>query len=175
MPLGTIQVPFPDSSMPGIRTQESGGRLVNCYLEPLGPGAPSQIVYRRAPGLGFFGTTTYGAGFRGAMLVDNLLYCAVAGSNLVTFNSAGGDFTQVGAVSGFAGTQKGFFARNNNSPADMVYVDPAGTQNLVYQLLAPSPARSRPPCRRPTASAALTASSSSPTAPDGSGPPMSIR
>ena len=129
MPLGTIQVPFPDSSMPGIRTQESGGRLVNCFIEPLGAGAPSQIVYRRAPGLGFFGTTTYGAGFRGAMLVDNLLYCAVAGSNLVSFTAVGGDFTQVGAVSGFGGTQKGFFARNNNSPADMVYVDPSGTHN----------------------------------------------
>ena len=59
MALGTIQIPFPDSTMPGTpgHFQESGGRIINSYLEPLGPAAPSTLIYRRAPGLRTFGTT----------------------------------------------------------------------------------------------------------------------
>ena len=90
MPLGTIQVPFPDSTMPGTpgHFQESGGRIINSYIEPLGPAAPSTVIYRRAPGLRNFGTTVR-TGFRGAIEVGGTLYAA-SNNRLVTFTSAGG-------------------------------------------------------------------------------------
>lgn len=124
MPLGAIQIPFPDSSMPGTpgHFQESGGRLINCYVEPLAPTAPSQIIYRRAPGLRNFGTTVR-AGFRGAIEVNSVLYCAF-GNRLVTLGAAGGAATDVGALTG---TAKGFFARNMLRPTpNIVFCDPDG-------------------------------------------------
>ena len=129
MPIGQVQVPFPTSSQPGIRSAESGGRIINGYVEPLSEGAPNPTIWRRAPGLRNFGTTTR-TGFRGAMEVQGTLYTAFA-NNLVSFTSAGGAGTGVGAAGGFSGTAKGFFARNNKSPTpDMVFVDPEGTQIL---------------------------------------------
>lgn len=131
MALGTIQVPFPDSTMPGTHFQESGGRITNAYIEPLGPAAPTQVIYRRAPGLRTFGTTTRG-GFRGGIQVGGALYAAL-NNQLVTFTAAGGPATVVGAL---PGTSKGFFARNaRQSPAspvppDIVFVD-ADTNSAV--------------------------------------------
>ena len=124
MPLGAIQVPFPDSTMPGTpgHFQESGGRLINCYVEPLAPTAPSQIIYRRAPGLRNFGTTTR-AGFRGAIEVNSVLYCAF-GNRLVSLGAGGGAATDIGALTG---TAKGFFARNMLRPTpNIVFCDPDG-------------------------------------------------
>jgi len=83
----SLPVPFPDSTMPGTHSQESGGRIINSYVEPLAPTAPTQIIYRRAPGLRNFGTTVR-TGFRGAIEVNNTLYCAFA-NRLVTLNAAG--------------------------------------------------------------------------------------
>jgi len=90
MPLRTIQVPFPDSTMPGTsgHFQESGGRIINSYLEPLGPAAPSTLIYRRAPGLRNFGTTVR-TGFRGGIQVNAALYAAF-NNRLATFTEAGG-------------------------------------------------------------------------------------
>jgi len=112
MPLGTIQVPFPDTTMPGTpgHFQESGGRIINSYIEPLGQAAPSTVIYRRAPGLRNFGTTVR-TGFRGGIQVLATLYTAW-NNRLVTFAEPGGAATDVGA---FPGTLKGFFARNNRS------------------------------------------------------------
>jgi len=107
----SLPVPFPDSTMPGTHFQESGGRIINSYVEPLAPTAPTQIIYRRAPGLRNFGTTVR-SGFRGGMEVDNTLYCAF-GNRMVTFNAAGGAATDMGVLTG---TSKGFFARNMASP-----------------------------------------------------------
>ena len=110
MPLGTIQIPFPDSTMPGTpgHFQESGWRIINSYLEPLGPAAPSVVIYRRAPGLRTFGTTVR-SGFRGGIQVGGSFYAAF-NNRLVTLTEAGGAAADVGALSG---TAIGFFARNN--------------------------------------------------------------
>jgi len=124
-----IPVPFPDSTFPGTHFQESGGRIINSYVEPLGAGAPQQIIYRRAPGLRNFGTTTQ-TGFRGAIEVNGVLYCAFNNS-LVKLTGAGGAAVSVGTL---AGTAKGFFARNTRSaagtPAEpfpgLVFCDPDG-------------------------------------------------
>lgn len=42
---------WPLSSAPGPRPQESGGRLINAFAEKAPVGAPSDIIYRRSPGL----------------------------------------------------------------------------------------------------------------------------
>src|SRR6188768_862122 len=98
----SLPVPFPDSTMPGTpgHFQESGGRIINGYVEPLAPTAPSQIIYRRAPGLRNFGTTTQ-TGFRGAIEVNGVLYAAFA-NRLVTLGTAGGAAADKGALTGTA-------------------------------------------------------------------------
>ena len=132
MALGTIQIPFPDSTMPGTRFQESGGRIINSYIEPLGPAAPSTVIYRRAPGQLTFGTTTR-SGFRGGIQVDATLYTAW-NNRLVTFTNVGGAAADVGALTG---TAKGFFARNVRVTAgppagpDVVFVDPDGNSAVI--------------------------------------------
>ena len=98
MPLGQIQVPFPDSTFPGTTGASAGIRRAASsirYIEPLGPAAPSPTIYRRAPGLRNFGTTVR-TGFRGAIEVSGTLYCAFD-NRLVTFTSAGGAATDMGA------------------------------------------------------------------------------
>jgi hypothetical protein len=135
MPLGQTQVPFPDSTSPGTHFQESAGRIINGYVEPLGAGAPSTIIYRRGPGLRNFGTTTQ-VGFRGAIQVLGVLYCAFT-NRLVTLTSAGGAAADVGLL---AGTEKGFFARNNKSGTpDIVFVNPEGVQAIVTSSSITSP------------------------------------
>jgi hypothetical protein len=134
MALGTIQIPFPDSTMPGTpgHFQESGGRIINSYLEPLGPAAPSTLIYRRAPGLRTFGTTVQ-TSFRGGIQVGGTLYAAF-NNRLVTFTSAGGPAADVGAL---PGTAIGFFARNSRllpaspTPPDVVFVDPDGNTAVI--------------------------------------------
>lgn len=42
---------FPPTSAPGVRPQESGGRLINAFGEQAPVGAPSKIIHRRSPGL----------------------------------------------------------------------------------------------------------------------------
>ncbi len=125
----SIPVPFPDSTYPGTHFQESGGRIINSYVEPLGAGAPSQIIYRRGPGLRTFGVTGQ-TNFRGAIEVDGALYAAYT-NRMVKLSGNGGRATDFGAL---PGSVKGFFARNTRSaagtPAEpfpgVVFVDPDG-------------------------------------------------
>ena len=114
-------IPFPVSTAPGSKYQESAGRLKNCYAEPLGETAPNKFVIRRAPGLVNFGTTTED-GCRGFLEVAGVLYVAFDGK-LEKFSSAGGASAAVGNLNG---TKKGFFARNNNTTPDKWFVDPDG-------------------------------------------------
>lgn len=118
-----VAIPFPLSTAPGTPThkQESPGRLLNCYAEPLGQGAPNVSIIRRAPGLLTFGTTSR-TGFRGLIEINGTLYAAFSGQ-LEKFTSAGGASTNVGALTG---TKKGFFARNNAPTPNQVFVDPDG-------------------------------------------------
>jgi hypothetical protein len=119
------QIPFPLSTAPGSRTQESAGRIINAYAEPLGQGAPSSLVYHRAPGLKAWGTSA-GTGFRGAAEFGGFLYAAYSG-RLDRYSSAGGASVMWGALSGDA---KGFFARNNAATPSLVFCDPDG--NVAY-------------------------------------------
>lgn len=114
-------IPVPLSTAPGSKYQESAGRLVNCYAEPLGETAANKLVIRRAPGLTNFGTTAR-TGCRGFLEVAGVLYVAFDGK-LEKFSSAGGASTNVGNLNG---DKKGFFARNNNTTPDKWFVDPDG-------------------------------------------------
>lgn len=114
-------IPFPVSTAPGAKPQEGGGRIINGYVEELGDSAPGKTVIRRGPGMTNFGTSAR-TGFRGATLVNGVLYAAFSG-NLERWGSAGGATVHVGALNG---TKRGFFAANNNTTPDKVFVDPDG-------------------------------------------------
>jgi hypothetical protein len=116
-----IEIPFPIGSSPGLRVQESGGRIINAYIDALPNTAPNKRIYRRAPGLATWGSSSR-SGYRGSIEVGGVLYSAFSGQ-LEKWTSAGGASTNVGALNG---TKKGFFARNNAATPDKVFVDPDG-------------------------------------------------
>jgi len=115
------QIVFPVTHSPGLRASEGAGRLYNCYAEPLGDGGQSIAVRHRSPGLTNFGTTAQ-TGCRGFIEVSGTLYAAFSGK-LDKLTSSGGASTNVGNLNG---TKKGFFARNNATTPDKVFVDPDG-------------------------------------------------
>lgn len=117
----TKRIPFSASSAPGAKSQEGGGRIVNGYIEELSDNAANKTVIRRAPGLNNFGTSGR-TGFRGSIVVQNIIYSAFSGQ-LEKWTSAGGASVNVGALNG---TKRGFFAANNNTTPDKVFVDPDG-------------------------------------------------
>jgi hypothetical protein len=122
-----VSIPFPLSSSPGAYPQESAGRLINCYAEPLGKDieskkgfAPPAVVWRKSPGLSLQNTSTQ-TGFRGGILVGSALYTAWSGKS-ATYTSAGVETVLTGTLNG---TEKVFWARNNKSPTpDVVCVAP---------------------------------------------------
>src|SRR5690242_10085103 len=100
-------IPFPVTSAPGKKPHEGAGRLINCYHEPLVAGARSKEVWRRAPGLKSFKLASY-SGWRGGLVVGNLLYAAFSGSSGKVVNYASdGTETLMGSLSG---TKKLFWA-----------------------------------------------------------------
>lgn len=121
------RIPFPLSSSPGSAPQESAGRLVNCYAEPLGKvieadkkTSPPPVVWRKCPGLSLFGSSAAQTGFRGAILVDSTLYAAWSGK-VSRFDSAAVETVLTGTLTG---TEKVFWARNNKATPDVVCVAP---------------------------------------------------
>lgn len=114
---------FPQSTSPGVDSQEGGGRLVNAYSEPLGQGAGNSFVIRRAPGLRLFAGSGE-TGIRGQTFIDPYLYAAFS-NRLVRFDSVGVG-TTVGTLNGSDWVT---FARNNRTPTpDRVVV----TEDAVY-------------------------------------------
>lgn len=118
MPRQPAPIPFPVSSSPGLHPHESGGRLINCFAEPLAGTALSDRVYRRVPGLSSFAASGF-TGFRGGIEISGIAYTAWNGK-LVKNTSAGGAAVLVGNLNG---TKRGFFARNNAATPDQVFVD----------------------------------------------------
>jgi len=122
-----IPIPFPLSSAPGDNPQESAGRLINCYAEPLGKDVeakkgftPPPAVWRKSPGLSLFAASGQ-TGFREALLVGSTIYAAWSGK-ASTFTSVGVETLLTGTLNG---TEKVFWARNNKSTPDVVCVAPA--------------------------------------------------
>ena len=125
-------IPFPLSSFPGANPQESSGRLINAYGEPLGdpqkPTGPTPVVLRRSPGLSLQAITPQ-TGYRGGLIVNNLSFEIWA--NDASTVDVSGDVIDLGVV---AGTDKISIARDQASPTpDVVVVTPS---NGAYVLQA---------------------------------------
>lgn len=117
-----VPIPFPLSTFPGRIPQHGAGRLINCFAEAQPEDAGRKAVWRRAPGLKSWGTSS-NLTYRGAILVGSTLYVAKA-DKIERYASAGGAATLVGALSG---TDRVFFASNNKTPTpDQVVVCAAG-------------------------------------------------
>lgn len=111
-------IPFPSSSFPGGNSQESAGRLINVYMEPLGDNGPAKEIWRRCAGLSQFAASA-NSGYRGGMVAKNLSYEAWA-NNASTVDSLG----TVSSIGSLPGTKKISIAQNQASPVpDVVAVD----------------------------------------------------
>jgi hypothetical protein len=122
-----VPIPFPLSSSPGASSQESAGRLINCYAEPLGKDIeakkgmqPPAVVWRKSPGLSTFATSAAQTGFRGQILVGSTLYAAWSGK-ACRYSSTGVETVLTGTLNG---TEKVFWAFNNKTTPDLVCVAP---------------------------------------------------
>lgn len=118
MPKGPVKIPFPLSSFPGKNLQESAGRLINCYAERLGDGAPSEWTWRRSPGMSQQASTAQTV-YRGGLIVNNFAYEAWE-NNASTVDAAG----NVVSLGNFPGTKPVSIARNQAAPTpDVIAVD----------------------------------------------------
>lgn len=115
-----VALSLPTTTSPGQYPQESGGRIINGYVEPLAGNAGTKFAIKRAAGLSSFGTTGQ-TGYRGAQLVGPTLYTAWSGK-AVTHTSAGGAGTVL--TGALLGTLPVIWARNNASTPDVVAVAP---------------------------------------------------
>lgn len=119
-----IPIKFPISSFPGATTQEAGGRLYNCYAEPLDdgqiPSGPSPAIWRRSAGLSQFNNAPTGqTRYRGGLIILNSSY-EVFTNNLSTIDVSG-TISSLGSV---LGSQKVSIARDQANPPHYVIVDP---------------------------------------------------
>lgn len=106
-----VDIVFPTSSAPGERPQESGGRLINAFAVAAPKGAPSDIIWRRSPGLLRKGTAASHTHTRG-FLNCGAVCLWVLEDRVYSVDS---DFvvTNIGALSGALPVT---LARNNASP-----------------------------------------------------------
>lgn len=119
------RIPWPLSSTPGVRPQEATGRIINGYVEPRGEDAGP--VWRRAPGLKPFADSSLGT-FRGAIPMPGVIYAGFEGVIVAIEQGAISDgVAYFSTVHGsLSGTDKLFFARNNNAVPDIVVVGDQG-------------------------------------------------
>src|SRR4029077_2343051 len=115
-----VDVPLTLLTAPGRRPQAAGGPLINCYPEKLPATAGRPNAYWRVPGIRPWGTSA-GTNFRGALLVNTLIY-AVISNTVYTFPIGGGAGNALtGSV---LGTLPVTMAPNNKPLPDIVIVAP---------------------------------------------------
>jgi len=114
-------IPFPLSSSPGIKPQEGGGRLINCFAEKQGEGARFPVVWRRTAGLRLRLDVASHTHLRGGV-VSAATLIVVFDTRVYTITKSGVDYTAVnrGALDG---TKPVTVAINNNATPQMVCVD----------------------------------------------------
>jgi hypothetical protein len=124
-----VPIPFPLSSFPGTNPQEGGGRLINCYAQPLEeasrPTGPARQKWIGSPGLLQHAVTAQ-SGYRGGLLVKNLSYEIF--HDTATTVDANGVLNVLGTM---LGTKLVSIARNQAATPDVVAVD---VDNGAYQL-----------------------------------------
>jgi hypothetical protein len=136
-----VAIPWPTSTSPGSRPQEGAGRLINAFVVPRGENIGG--VYHRVPGVLAFGQqaninwTWESPGlewfnqpsaafvptgsFRGGVAVGGTFYGAF-GEKVYTLDAAG-NYDEIGNL---AGSDRVYFARNNNVIPQVVAVCDAG-------------------------------------------------
>jgi len=134
-----IPIRFPLSSFPGATSQEAGGRVYNCYSEPLDDGqvrsGPAQAVWRRSAGLSQFNSIATGQTiYRGGLIVQGLSY-EVFNNNLSTVDVTG----SVSSLGTVLGSKKVSIARDQANPPHVVIVDPDNGAFQTTGGAAPSP------------------------------------
>lgn len=120
-----VSIPFPLSTSPGARGQESAGRIINGYAEPLGKGARTQAVYKRCPGMTEFSATVE-TGLRGALEISGAVR-AIFANRVLLINSSGVEST----IATLSGTARFIVARNNNATPQMVAVGDDGAFEIT--------------------------------------------
>lgn len=122
-------VPFPVSSAPGERPQESAGRLINCYAVKNEAGARFPVRWVRSAGLRQIAEITGHVHLRGAIMSASSILVLVLDERAYGLTESGGLFTatDLGAL---AGTDPVTVAKNNASDPDMVCVGSEGCFNL---------------------------------------------
>ena len=121
-------VPFPVTSAPGARPQESAGRLVNAYAVKTEQGARGPLKWQRAPGLRELASVSDRAGYRGFIEVNgNVLAALEDRAVLIAKSGSTVSVTDLGALDG---TGLITIAKNNAVPADIVAVTEEGAFNL---------------------------------------------
>lgn len=121
-------IPFPLSTAPGVNPTESGGRLINCFAEPMGKGARSAVRYPRSAGLKpAFQLSEDTA--RGAVLVDNQLYVA-NGDKVDVITKSDGAYTVTTESGTMPGSGLCFMARNMNATPQILIVHSDGMSQI---------------------------------------------
>lgn len=121
---------FPPSSAPGLRPQESGGRLINAYGDKAPVGAPSQIIHRRSPGLRRVAINNSFVHTRGFLDIGSEALW-ILDNRVLKFDSA----FIVSDIGGLSGTKPVTVAHNNKAVPDIVAV----TENGCFNLFSASP------------------------------------
>ena len=119
-------ITFPTSSAPGLRPQESGGRLINAYAEKAPAGAPTAVIVRRSPGLQRVAMTSLGIHTRGFLDTGTGEVFWVLNDRIARVDSTY-TATDLGILNG---TEPVTFARNNAVTPDYVVV----TENGCFTL-----------------------------------------
>lgn len=115
--MAVVQVPFPPASAKG-KFAESGGRLVNAFVEKLADG---RVKTSRVPGIRAIIETTDYSHCRGSIEINGIVLAALD-DRLVTITLSGGNYTLTD-IGAFSGDETVYFARNNKSPTpDIVAV-----------------------------------------------------
>src|SRR3954464_15966662 len=112
--------------MPGQNEQESGGRLINCFVESLGDTGPSKFKIVRVPGMKTWGTTTL-TNFRGALMVDNTLLAGLNGK-VHTWTGPGAGASPTGSL---PGDDPVIWARDRGPTPNVVVVSPGLAPGVV--------------------------------------------
>lgn len=122
-----VAIPFPITSAPGIKAQEGGGRLINCYAEKTEPGARQPVIWKRSPGLLEQMTASSHTHLRGAILVGSTLLLVMDDRVYSTTSAFTAGGTNLGTLSG---TTRVTIAKNNAATPNIIAVTENGAFNL---------------------------------------------